>query len=262
MPLEAGEVESGPPQIPAARAGNDGQAAPGAKTQSASATRLTVIMPVYNERDTVASVIARVRQVPIAKELIIVDDGSNDGTAQLLDQLAGGEARVIHQPRNMGKGMAIRRALSEITGEVVIIQDADGEYDPAEYPKLMAPIVAGETSVVYGSRFRGRIEGMRWPNYAINRVLAWMVRVLYGAPLTDEATCYKVFRAQVLKSIPLECRGFEFCPEVTAKLLKRGYRIQEVPITYRARTKREGKKINWKDGVRAIWSLIKYRLVG
>jgi len=227
-----------------------------------AATKLTVIMPVYNERDTVESIIKRVRQVPIDKELIVVDDGSTDGTSQLLDTLAGDDVRVIHQPQNMGKGMAIRRALSEARGDVVIIQDADGEYDPAEYPKLIAPIAAGETAVVYGSRFRGTIENMRWPNRLINRVLAWMVRVLYRAPITDEATCYKVFRTDVVKSIPLECTGFEFCPEVTAKLLKRGYRIHEVPITYRGRSKREGKKINWKDGVKAIWSLIKYRFVG
>jgi dolichol-phosphate mannosyltransferase len=219
-------------------------------------------MPVYNERETVESIIARVRRVPIEKELIIVDDGSTDGTSELLDRLAGGDVRVIHQPHNMGKGMAIRRALWEAAGNVVIIQDADGEYDPAEYPKLIAPIAAGETAVVYGSRFRGTIENMRWPNRLINRVLAWMVRFLYRAPMTDEATCYKVFRADVVKSIPLDCTGFEFCPEVTAKLLKRGYRIHEVPITYRGRSKCEGKKINWKDGVKAIWSLIKYRFVG
>lgn len=252
MPLGAGEGQSGPPQVPAARVG----------AEALAGTKLTVIMPVYNERDTVAGIIERVRRVPIAKELIVVDDGSTDGTSELLDQLAGGEVRVLHQPRNMGKGMAIRRALSEASGEVVIIQDADGEYDPAEYPKLVAPIVAGETAVVYGSRFRGSIENMRWPNYLINRLLAWMVRILYRAPITDEATCYKVFRAEVVKSIPLECTGFEFCPEVTAKLLKRGYRIQEVPITYRGRSRREGKKINWKDGFKAIWSLIRYRFVG
>jgi glycosyltransferase involved in cell wall biosynthesis len=251
MPLAAGEGESGPP-VPAARARND----------ELTRTRLTVIMPVYNERDTVAGVVERVRRVPMGKELIIVDDGSTDGTSELLDELAGGEVRVIHQPQNMGKGMAIRRALVEAAGDVVIIQDADGEYDPAEYPKLVAPIRAGDSAVVYGSRFRGSIENMRWPNYLINRLLAWMVRVLYRAPLTDEATCYKVFRTDVVKSIPLDCRGFEFCPEVTAKLLKRGYRIQEVPIAYRGRSKRQGKKINWKDGLRAIWSLVKYRFVG
>jgi len=251
MPVAAGEGESGPP-VSAARIRSD----------ELARTKLTVIMPVYNERDTVAGVVERVRRVPMAKELIIIDDGSTDGTSELLDQLAGGEVRVIHQPQNMGKGMAIRRALTEATGDVVIIQDADGEYDPTEYPKLVAPIRAGDTAVVYGSRFRGSIENMRWPNYLINRLLAWMVRVLYRAPLTDEATCYKVFRTEVVKSIPLHCRGFEFCPEVTAKLLKRGYRIQEVPITYRGRSKREGKKINWKDGLRAIWSLVKYRFAG
>jgi len=252
MALEAGEGVSGPPQNEAARCGSRAAAAP----------QLTVIMPVYNERDTVQSVIERVRRVPIAKELIVVDDGSSDGTGELLDQLAGGEVRVIHQPRNMGKGMAIRRALPEVRGDIVIIQDADGEYDPAEYPGLIAPIAAGEAAVVYGSRFRGSIENMRWPNYVINRLLAWMVSALYRTRMTDEATCYKVFRTEVLKSIPLDCKGFEFCPEVTAKLLKRGYRIREVPITYRGRTRREGKKINWKDGIRAIWALLKYRFVG
>jgi len=252
MPLEAGKGENGPPQATAARV----------SSEALAKTKLTVIMPVYNERETVAGIIERVRRVPIAKEIIIVDDGSTDGTGAEVDRLASDEVRVIHQPRNMGKGMAIRRALAEATGEVVIIQDADGEYDPAEYPKLVAPIAAGETRVVYGSRFRGSIENMRLPNRLINWVLAWMVRVLYRASLTDEATCYKVFRTDVVKSIPLDCTGFEFCPEVTAKLLKRGYRIQEVPITYRGRSRREGKKINWKDGVRAIWALIKYRFVG
>jgi dolichol-phosphate mannosyltransferase len=252
MPPQVDEGTSGPPHVPAARSGH----------MAPRATKLTIIMPVYNERNTVASIIERVRRVPIDKELIVVDDGSTDGTSEVLDRLAGDDVRVIHQPQNMGKGMAIRRALSDVRGDVVIIQDADGEYDPAEYPKLIAPIAAGETAVVYGSRFRGTIENMRWPNRIINRVLAWMVRILYREPITDEATCYKVFRAEVVKSIPLTCKGFEFCPEVTAKLLKRGYRIREVPITYRGRTKREGKKINWKDGVKAIWSLIKYRFVG
>lgn len=250
-PNRVSESMSGPPPAAAARA------ASGARVK----TKLTVIMPVYNERDTVGAIIERVRRSPVDKEIIVVDDGSTDGTSEILDRMAGDDVRVIHQPRNMGKGMAIRRALPEVSSDVVIIQDADGEYDPGEYPELIAPIEAGEAQVVYGSRFRGSIDNMRWPNYLINRLLAWMVRLLYRVPLTDEATCYKVFRAQVLKSIPLECTGFEFCPEVTAKVAKRGYRIHEVPISYRGRSRREGKKINWKDGIKAIWTLLKYRLV-
>jgi glycosyltransferase involved in cell wall biosynthesis len=221
--------------------------------------KLSVIMPVYNERATVEATLRRVRAVDLDKEVIAVDDGSTDGSGEMLDRMRQEGVIVIHQPQNMGKGMAIRAALPQVSGEIVIIQDADGEYEPQEYPSLIQPIVEGRTAVVYGSRFRGSIVGMRWPNVLINRILAWMANVLFGARITDEATCYKVFRADVLKSLPLRCTGFEFCPEITARLLKRGYRIVEVPITYRARSVEEGKKINWRDGVRAIWTLLKYR---
>lgn len=221
--------------------------------------KLSVIMPVYNERATVEATLRRVRAVDLDKEVIAVDDGSTDGSGEILDRMRQEGVIVIHQPQNMGKGMAIRAALPQVSGEIVIIQDADGEYEPQEYPSLIQPIVEGRTAVVYGSRFRGSIVGMRWPNVLINRILAWMANVLFGARITDEATCYKVFRADVLKSLPLRCTGFEFCPEITARLLKRGYRIVEVPITYRARSVEEGKKINWRDGVRAIWTLLKYR---
>lgn len=221
--------------------------------------KLSVIMPVYNERATVEATLRRVRAVDLDKEVIAVDDGSTDGSGEMLDRMRQEGVMVIHQPQNMGKGMAIRAALPQVSGEIVIIQDADGEYEPQEYPSLIQPIVEGRTAVVYGSRFRGSIVGMRWPNVLINRILAWMANVLFGARITDEATCYKVFRADVLKSLPLRCTGFEFCPEITARLLKRGYRIVEVPITYRARSVEEGKKINWRDGVRAIWTLLKYR---
>jgi glycosyltransferase involved in cell wall biosynthesis len=221
--------------------------------------KLSVIVPVYNERATLETTLRRVLAVDLDKEVIAVDDGSTDGSGEILDRMREEGVIVVHQPRNMGKGMAIRTAIGHVTGEIAIIQDADGEYEPQEYPSLIQPIVEGRAAVVYGSRFRGRVEGMRWPNRLINRLLAWMANLLFGARITDEATCYKVFKTEVLKELPLRCTGFEFCPEITARVLKRGYRIVEVPISYRARTHEEGKKINWRDGVRAIWTLLRYR---
>jgi glycosyltransferase involved in cell wall biosynthesis len=207
--------------------------------------------------------------VPVAKEIIIVDDASTDGTGEILDKLAAPDLLVIHRPKNSGKGAAIRAGIPQAKGQIIIIQDADAEYDPAEYPKLIAPILAGEAQVVYGSRFllpgEGRKlhwpKGMRFANWFINRLLAGMANVLYRAGITDEATCYKVFRADILQGIPLSCRRFEFCPEVTAKIRRRGIVIKEIPITYQGRTSAEGKKINWKDGVEAIWTLLKYRFM-
>lgn len=220
--------------------------------------KLSVIIPVYNERDTVAETIARVRASPVEKEILVVDDASSDGTAEVVAPLAGDDLKLICQPRNQGKGAAIRHALVEVTGEIVIIQDADLEYDPADYPALIAPILAGEASVVYGTR-APRFEGMRWPHHAFNRVAALLANALYRAQITDEATCYKVFRTEVLREIPLQCQRFEFCPEVTAKVRKRGLRIREVPVRYHARSVGAGKKIRWWDGVVALWTLIKYR---
>jgi glycosyltransferase involved in cell wall biosynthesis len=226
---------------------------------------LSVIIPAYNERDTIASTIEMVRAAPVEKEIIVVDDGSTDGTGKILEGMAGADLKVLHQPGNRGKGAAIRAALDHAKGEIIIIQDADAEYDPAEYPRLIAPIVSGEAEVVYGSRFLDEEKRLRWPegmrfaNWFINRLLAWMANLLYGAKITDEATCYKVFRAEVLKSLPLKCEHFEFCPEVTARVRRRRIPILEVPISYRGRTALQGKKINWKDGVQAIWTLLKYR---
>jgi len=231
---------------------------------------LSVIIPAYNERETIASTIARVRASPVDKEIIVVDDGSTDGTREILSSLAGPDLTAVHQPRNQGKGAAIRAGLARVKGEIIIIQDADAEYDPAEYPRLIAPIAAGEAQVVYGSRFlikkegeeRARLhwpEGMRLANWLINRLLAGMANLLFGGRITDEATCYKVFRADLLRSLSLQCQRFEFCPEVTAKVLRRRLPIVEVPISYRGRTSLEGKKINWKDGFEAIWTLLKYR---
>jgi len=231
---------------------------------------LSVIIPAYNERDTIAATIALVRAAPVDKEIIVVDDGSDDGTAEILRRLAGPDLTVLYLARNSGKGTAIRAALPYTKGKVIIIQDADAEYDPAQYPRLIAPILSGKTEVVYGSRFLreendAREKGLRWPegmrlaNWLINRLLAWLANRLYRAGITDEATCYKVFRAEVLKSLPLSCRRFEFCPEVTARLCRRGVAILEVPICYHARTSLQGKKISWKDGVQAVWTLLKYR---
>jgi len=222
--------------------------------------KLSVIIPAYNERGTIAEVIARVRASPVDKEIIVVDDASADGTAEIVLSLAGPDLKLIRQPENQGKGAAIRRGLREASGDVVIIQDADLEYDPADYPRLIAPIAAGEADVVYGTR-APRFEGMRWQNRLFNWIAAWLANLLFRAGITDEATCYKVFRTEVLRSIPLACRGFEFCPEVTAKLGKRHIAIREVPVRYTARSIQAGKKIRWWDGVVALWTLIKYRLV-
>jgi dolichol-phosphate mannosyltransferase len=217
---------------------------------------LSVVIPAYNEQDTIAGILERIRAVPLEKEIIVVDDASTDNTTKILEGLAASDLKVIRQPKNAGKGAAIRAGIPHATGEIVIIQDADAEYDPAEYPKLIAPILAGEAEVVYGSRFwtqesyqAGGKKKLLWPkgmqraNWLINRLLAGMANVLYKANITDEATCYKVFRAEVLQAIPLKCERFEFCPEVTAKVRRRGLRIKEIPITYCGRTSQEGKKI-------------------
>jgi len=222
--------------------------------------KVSVIIPVYNERDTVAETIARVRAAPVDKEILVVDDASTDGTAELVGSLLGDDLRLVRQPRNLGKGAAIRRGLEMVRGEVVLIQDADLEYDPADYPALIAPIVSGEAEVVYGTR-APRFQGMRWPHRVFNWLAARLANLLYRANITDEATCYKVFRAEVIRGIPLKCERFEFCPEVTAKVRKRGLRIQEVPIRYQARSVGAGKKIRWWDGVMALWTLVRYRFV-
>ena len=222
--------------------------------------KLSVIIPVYNERDTVLEAISRVRAVPLEKELIVVDDASTDGTPDLVEPLVGAELKLIRQPHNRGKGAAIRRALEEVTGEVVVIQDADLEYDPADLPALLAPIAAGEAEVVYGTR-APEFRGMRWQNRLFNHLAAALTNLLYRAGISDEATCYKMFRTEVVRALPLRCERFEFCPEVTAKVRKRGIRIQEVPVYYQARGLSAGKKIRWWDGVEALWTLVKYRFV-
>jgi dolichol-phosphate mannosyltransferase len=223
--------------------------------------KLSVIIPVYNEERTLREVLERVIRVGLDKELIIVDDGSTDGSGDIIRSYARRpDVTVLVHACNSGKGTAIRTGLRHVTGDIVIIQDADLEYDPDNFADLVAPIVAGRTAVVYGSRVTGPNTGKSsWSFYLGGRFLSWLTNALYGSSITDEPTCYKAFRAEVLKSIPLECTGFEFCPEVTAKILKRGHHIEEVPIRYSPRKRGEGKKIRWTDGMEAVWVLCKNR---
>jgi dolichol-phosphate mannosyltransferase len=228
----------------------------------AAALSLTVIVPAYNERDTIDAVLDALRGVPVVTQIVVVDDCSTDGTREILARRAEADPAlaVVHHPENRGKGAAIVTGLARATGEAVVIQDADLEYDPGQLADLLARLEAG-ADVVYGSRFRGSVENMRLPNLVANKILTFLANVLFGARITDEATCYKMFRREVLAPLTLRARRFDFCPEVTAKVRKRGHRIHEVPIRYRARSASEGKKIRWTDGVAAIWALIKYRFV-
>ena len=223
--------------------------------------KLSIIIPVYNEKDTIRSIIDLVLSVPLTldKEVIVVDDGSSDGTADVLRSLERENVKVLFQTPNQGKGAAIRRALPEVTGDIVIIQDADMEYDPNDYQSLIDPIIAGEAKVVYGSRQLGNNTFSYRRFYVGGLVLSWLTNLLYGSKITDEPTCYKVFRKDVLDSIELKCERFEFCPEVTAKVLKKGIKITERPISYRPRSIEQGKKIRWRDGVEAIFTLFRYR---
>ena len=223
--------------------------------------KLSVIIPVYNETGTIRELLARVTAVEIEKEIILVDDFSTDGTREYLKSVENQPGlKVVFHPRNMGKGRAIRSAIPHVTGDVVVIQDADLEYDPRDYHKLVAPILEGRASVVYGSRYSNPENDLPLTRFKVAvLLLTAMANVLYGARITDEATCYKAFRSDVLKAMPLKCERFEFCPEVTAKVRKRGYRIEEVPISFKYRTAKEGKKIGWRDGLEAVLTLLKYR---
>lgn len=241
---------------------------------------LSVIIPVYNERANVAKLVAKVAAVPLNKEIVIVDDGSTDGTVEVIErQILPSHAgvRFLRHEKNAGKGAAIRTGLKEARGDVLIIQDADLEYDPRDFVAICAKFDDPAVQVVYGTRFDkvnkklfvwhwfcnrflGAHYEIRYLHHFVGiQVLNVLTNLLYSAKITDEATCYKAFRREVIDRIPLKCKGFEFCPEVTAKLRKAGYDIHEVPISYHPRSHREGKKLNWRHGWEAIWTLIKYR---
>jgi len=222
--------------------------------------KVSIIIPVYNEKATVLELLKRVEALPVDKELILVDDGSTDGTRDLLAGLEPARARVLFHDRNRGKGAAIRTGLREVTGGVVTIQDADLEYDPRDLLNLLRPIAEGKADVVYGSRFTGEHRNMFFWHWVGNRFLTFVTNVLYDTTLSDMETCYKMFRADVIKGINLKCRRFEFEVEVTAKVLKAGHRIYEVPISYAGREFHEGKKITWRDGFVALWNLFRYRV--
>ena len=221
---------------------------------------LSVILPVYNEQRTLREILRRVRQVPIEKEIVAVDDGSTDGSRELLDELAATDhrLRVIHQPRNRGKGAAVRAGIEHASGQIILIQDADLEYDPAEYPRLIEPILEGKADVVYGSRFAGSTRRVtRFWHTQANRFLTLLSNLATNLSLTDMETCYKAFRAEVLKGLRLSSNRFGFEPEITARVAQLKCQIYEVPISYRGRDYSEGKKINWKDGLAAIWTILK-----
>ncbi len=242
---------------------------------------LSVIMPVYNEIATIAEILQRVRSVPLQvevgygprdgtvvefeREVVIVDDGSTDGTREVLRSLedALNDTVIIFHERNQGKGGAVRTGLQHASGDVMLIQDADLEYDPRDYPALLQPIVEGRAQVVYGSRFRGGpTKAMFFWHMLGNRFLTLVTNVLYNTILTDMETCYKVFTREVADQLHLKAPGWGFDPEITAQILKRGYRIYEIPISYTGREFEEGKKISWRDGLTVLWTLVKYRFVG
>ena len=221
---------------------------------------VSVVMPAYNERPTIEEIIRRVLAVPLRKELIVIDDCSTDGTRELLQQLQRELGfTLLLQPRNTGKGAALRAGFAQVRGDIAVVQDADLEYSPEEYPGLIELICSGRADVVYGSRFLGRHRVFLFVHYMGNRLLTLLANVLYNTMLTDMETCFKAMRVEVLRSMTLRSNRFGIEPELTAKIFKRGYRVYEIPITYDGRGYEDGKKVTWRDGLVAIWTLIKYR---
>ena len=226
--------------------------------------KLSVIIPVYNEEKTIEEVIEKVRNVPVEKEIIVVDDGSTDRTVNILKKIESKnykDVKIIFKKKNEGKGSAIREGLKKVKGDVVVIQDADLEYEPMDWLKMLKVMEEKKAYVVYGSSVLSKSKKSSFAFYLGGRILSAITNFLYQAGITDEPTCYKMFRREVIENINLRCKGFEFCPEITAKVRKKGYKIYEVPIQYLPRSVKEGKKIRWKDGLIAIWTLIKYRFI-
>ena len=226
--------------------------------------KVTIVIPVFNERDTILTVLDAVKATPVPKEIVVVDDGSTDGTRDVLGSLQDSDVKVVLHEKNMGKGAALQTGFSHASGDIVMIQDADLEYDPEEYPVLLKPILDGKADVVYGSRFAGHgaHRVLYFWHYMGNRFLTFLSNLFTNLNLTDMETCYKVFTREALKGVHIQENRFGFEPEITAKMARKKLRIYEVPISYYGRTYEEGKKINWKDGFRAIWCILKYNLWG
>lgn len=228
--------------------------------------KLSIIVPVFNEVSTIDEILARISRVPfpVDFELVVVNDGSTDGTGAQLEEIArrpefARYIKLVNYPANQGKGSAVRRGLREAAGDIMAVQDADLEYDPAELVNLIAPVIDGRARVVYGSRFKGKIKEISFSHRLGNIVLTWLTNLLFGSRLTDMETCYKIFTRMVYEQLILTENRFEIEAELTTQILKKGFKILELPITYQARGKKAGKKINWKDGLNTAIRLIKYR---
>jgi glycosyltransferase involved in cell wall biosynthesis len=243
---------------------------PGTKANSRKAAfepvsyhKLSVIVPVFNERNTIGEILRRMRAVVLPidldLEIVVIDDGSSDGTRDVLSQFTDSTVRVVRQPENLGKGAAVREGFRRATGDLLLIQDADLEYDPEDWPRLLNPVLRGKALAVYGSRFTGERRNMLFLHWVGNRFLSLVTNVLYNTTLSDMETCYKLLDRRLTESMVLRSDRFDIEPEITAKILKQGVRIYEVPISYAGREFDEGKKITWRDGFAALWALVKYR---